>query len=144
MNLDRFVLAQDKVYTQVIGELKSGRKETHWMWYVFPQFAGLGKTPMSRLYAISSLEEAHQYLYHHILGERLSECVRILLSIHGKEAIQIFGDPDYLKFRSCLTLFDHVHNDYVFKAALDKFYGGEPDKYTLCLLDKAKEVGCER
>lgn len=143
-NIDRFVVAQDMVYPQVLEELKDGHKTTHWMWYVFPQFAGLGKTPMARLYSIHSLEEARHYLYHHILGERLEECVNILLSIHNKDAFQIFGNPDCLKFRSCLTLFDCVHGDYIFKAALDKFYDGDPDKYTLCLLDKVKEVGYQR
>jgi len=108
---------------QVKQELRSGEKQTHWMWYVFPQVAGLGRSQMSRRYAIESREEAEAYLAHRILGPRLRECTEIVNGVDGDSAYEIFGSPDYKKFRSSMTLFDAVADDpNPFKAALERYY----------------------
>ena len=120
-DLRRFVTAQDEVYADVVAELKEGRKRTHWMWYVFPQVAGLGNSPTAKHYAIQSHEEAQAYFAHPILGVRLIECTRTVMTI-DKSAHQVFGSPDDLKFRSCLTLFDQVTGAPLFKAALVRFF----------------------
>jgi uncharacterized protein (DUF1810 family) len=134
-DLQRFVEAQDRVYPEVCAELASGRKTTHWMWFIFPQIRGLGESPTSRRFAISSLEEARAYLRHEVLGPRLLECTRLVHSAGGKTAHQIFGSPDDLKFRSCMTLFAQADaDDPVFQAALRKYFGGEHDLRTLELL----------
>src|SRR5690348_18193089 len=103
--LERFAAAQANVIARVKDELRAGRKQSHWMWFVFPQLAGLGFSPMAQRYAIASLAEARAYLAHTLLGARLRECTELVLAIHGKSAHDIFGSPDDLKFRSCLTLF---------------------------------------
>jgi uncharacterized protein (DUF1810 family) len=134
-NLQRFVEAQDGVKEAVDRELASGRKRSHWMWFVFPQIQGLGMSVMAQRYAINSLEEARAYLEHPVLGERLREWTRLVLNVEGKSANEIFGYPDYLKFRSCMTLFSQVAEaGSVFEQALDKFYDGEPDRKTLSIL----------
>jgi uncharacterized protein (DUF1810 family) len=130
--LQRFVQAQDPVYEQAIRELRSGRKSSHWMWYVFPQLRGLGWSPTAQYYGISSFAEAQAYLAHPVLGARLGECVQLVLGVQGRTAQQIFGYPDDLKFRSCLTLFAAAAPDPVpFTQALAKYYGGEADPATM-------------
>ncbi len=121
-NLKRFVEAQSLVYKTVTAELKSGRKQTHWMWFVFPQRAGLGHSPMARKYAIYSAEEAKAYLDHAVLGPRLRECTQLVLDIEGRTLHEIFGSPDDLKFCSSMTLFaEAADDDQLFAAALEKY-----------------------
>jgi len=123
-DLQRFVDAQEPVYTRVLGELHRGRKTTHWMWYIFPQLRGLGQSPMAERYGISSEDEARAYLGHPILGPRLRECAGIVNGIAGHSAHDIFGYPDDLKFRSCLSLFSAAAPDEdVFSTALQKYFG---------------------
>lgn len=125
-NLQRFVVAQDSIIEQATEELRSGEKQTHWMWYVFPQVAGLGKSQKSRRYAISSRGEAKAYLAHSVLGPRLRECTEIVNGIDGRSAYDIFGSPDYKKFRSSMTLFDAVADDPTpFRTALERYYDNE-------------------
>ena len=135
--LQRFITAQEGVYDQVLTELRNGRKQTHWMWYIFPQIAGLGFSTTSKFYAIQSIDEAQAYLQHSKLGQGLIECTRTVLAIEGRPAHDIFGSPDDVKFRSCMTLFEFIAGaDSVFAQALDKFYAGERDNRTLQLLQK--------
>ena len=120
----------------VLAELRSGRKRTHWMWYIFPQIDGLGYSPTSKHYAIKSKEEAHQYLSHPILGRRLLECAEMVLTIKGRSASEIFGSPDDLKLKSSMTLFASVTNpESVFTRVLDKYFHGQRDSKTLNLLE---------
>ncbi len=134
-NLVRFVEAQNPVFEQVCAELRSGGKEGHWMWFIFPQMEGLGYSPTSLKYGISSREEAEAYLKHPILGPRLKECTQLVLLIDGLSIRDIFGYPDYLKFHSCMTLFAQVKSESeVFKDALKKYFGGELDRPTLARL----------
>ena len=124
-DLQRFVTAQDPVLEQVRAELHAGRKRTHWMWFIFPQMQGLGHSPMAQKYAIASREEAAAYLQHPILGPRLRECTELVNRIEGRSVEQIFGYPDDLKFRSCMTLFAGATADnQIFKDALKKYYPG--------------------
>jgi uncharacterized protein (DUF1810 family) len=133
-DLDRFVSAQDGVYPDALAELRAGRKRTHWMWFVFPQIAGLGASATARRYAIASLDEARAYLAHPVLGPRLRECARTLLAVENASAEQIFGYPDDLKLRSSMTLFARAADDPdVFQAVLDRYYDG-PDARTLDLI----------
>jgi uncharacterized protein (DUF1810 family) len=130
-DLERFVSAQDGVYPEALAELKAGRKRTHWMWFVFPQIAGLGASATAQRYAIASLDMARAYLAHPVLGPRLRECARTLLAIDGRSATDIFGYPDDLKLRSSMTLFARAADDpEVFEAVLDRYYDG-PDQRTL-------------
>jgi uncharacterized protein (DUF1810 family) len=134
-NLQRFVEAQDRVFSQVILELRQGRKAGHWMWFIFPQIKGLGHSPTARMFGISSLEEAKDYLAHPVLGPRLRECTQLVNLQEDRSAYQIFGYPDELKFRSCMTLFANAASDNgIFLAALEKYYKGEPDSLTLAKL----------
>jgi len=130
LNLDRFVEAQAPVYDRALAELKAGRKQSHWMWFVFPQIAGLGHSPMAQHYAIQNLTEARAYLTHPLLGARLRECTQTVLDVEGRTAHEIFGSPDDLKFRSCMTLFDLAAPDGIFRAALEKYFSGEEDALT--------------
>jgi uncharacterized protein (DUF1810 family) len=130
-DLQRFVEAQEPVFKHVREELGRGRKTSHWMWFVFPQVAGLGLSPMSQRFAISSLDEAAAYLHHPILGPRLRECVAMVLNRRSRSAREIFGSPDDMKFRSCLTLFDRAAPGDVFATALAVFFDGVPDAATL-------------
>jgi|SRR5579864_4820902 len=131
-NLERFVSAQDRIYPQVVSELRSGMKTSHWMWFIFPQVRGLGRSPVSMQYAISSREEAGAYLQHTILGPRLKECTRLVLDVKGRSAEEIFGSLDDMKFRSSLTLFAQVSpNDDIFSRALQQYFDGAPDQLTL-------------
>lgn len=134
-NLKRFVDAQNPVYGRVCAELRVGQKTGHWMWFIFPQLRGLGQSPMANEYGISSKEEAVAYLNHAILGERLGECTRLVNSVEARSVNEIFGYPDDLKFRSSMSLFANVApRDQIFKLALEKYFGGEPDRLTLQLL----------
>jgi len=136
-DLQRFVEAQDPVIETVKEELRSGRKRSHWMWFVFPQIAGLGSSEMSRRYAISSRDEAEAYLDHSTLGPRLRECTGIVNAVEARSANDIFGSPDDKKFRSSMTLFDAVADDPTpFRTALDRYYDGDPDRRTLELLER--------
>lgn len=133
--LQRFHLAQEPVYGHVIAELRDGRKETHWIWFVFPQLAGLGHSEMARTYGILSVEEASAYLQHPVLGQRLLECAEAVLAVPDRTAREILGSPDDLKLRSCATLFAAIsHADSVFHRVLDHFFGSGPDPKTLELL----------
>jgi uncharacterized protein (DUF1810 family) len=137
VSLDRFVEAQAGTYDAALAELSAGRKRTHWMWFVFPQLAGLGSSPAARRYAITGLAEARDYLAHPVLGPRLAEAARALLGVEGRSAGQILGHPDDLKLRSSMTLFAEAADDpAVFRAVLDKYYDG-PDPRTLELLRSA-------
>lgn len=134
-DLHRFLAAQEGVYTSVLSELRSGRKRSHWMWFIFPQIDGLGHSSTSRYYAIKSVEEARQYLSHAVLGRRLSECSEAVYSVQGRSASEIFGFPDDLKLHSSMTLFAQVGGpDSIFAKVIEKYYGGQPDKRTLGLL----------
>ena len=134
-NLQHFVTAQDSVYSQVCSELAAGAKQSHWMWFVFPQLQGLGRSAMAVKFGIESTEQARAYWLHEILGSRLKECVTLVLAVKGKTAFQIFGTPDDLKFRSCMTLFAHaVPEEPVFKQALVKYFNGVDDPRTKELL----------
>jgi uncharacterized protein (DUF1810 family) len=131
-NLKRFVEAQDPVYERVCAELRGGRKTSHWMWFVFPQIAGLGVSEMARRFSISSLNEARAYLGDPVLGPRLAECTRLVCAIQGKTIHEILGSPDDLKFRSCMTLFSRAASDpQLFEEALNRYFSGEPDALTL-------------
>jgi uncharacterized protein (DUF1810 family) len=133
-HLERFVEAQDGVYDDALAELSAGRKRTHWMWFVFPQIAGLGSSPTAKRYAIGSLDEARAYLAHPVLGPRLRECAQALLGIQGRSAGDILGYPDDLKLRSSMTLFARAADDAaLFQAVLDRYCDG-PDPHTLALL----------
>lgn len=137
-DLDRFVAAQQADYQRALGELRRGRKQSHWMWYIFPQVQGLGHSLMSRRYALSGVEEARAYLAHPVLGPRLLECCRAALETSSSNPREVFGTPDDLKFRSCLTLFALADPaEPVFGALLDKFYGGKKDPQTLDILKRA-------
>lgn len=134
-NLKRFLDAQAISYERALGELKAGRKRSHWMWYIFPQYRGLGLSFTSKCYAIHNLAEARAYLAHPVLGDRLRECTTTVLQIARRSAREIFGSPDDLKFRSCATLFAVASPaDGVFVQALERFYDGERDPKTLELL----------
>jgi len=136
-NLQRFIEAQDQGYGSVLKELRSGHKRSHWMWYIFPQIQGLGGSAMSQKYAISSQNEAKAYWEHPILGSRLRECTQLVMNVEGRTAEQIFSYPDNLKFRSCMTLFERSATDSsIFRAALLRYFGGEPDQLTLNILNR--------
>ncbi|MGC2051465.1 MAG: DUF1810 domain-containing protein [Methylovirgula sp.] len=134
-NLDRFVAAQAPLYGRVCDELRAGHKTSHWMWFIFPQIAGLGSSPTARFFAIASLAEAVAYLQHPVLGPRLGECTNLVNGVEGRSAFDIFGSPDDLKFRSSMTLFNEAASDIVvFQQALDQYFAGEPDRRTLEIL----------
>lgn len=134
-NLHRFVEAQNPVYQRVISELREGRKRTHWIWFIFPQIRGLGQSEISQHFSIASLYEAEAYFEHPILGSRLRECTQLVNAIEGDSIEDIFGYPDHLKFRSSMTLFAQAApGEKVFNQALDKYFGGAPDEFTLSRL----------
>lgn len=140
-DLNRFLAAQEGDYDRALAEIKSGRKRTHWMWYVFPQIDRLGFSPTAKHYAIKSRGEAEAYLNHPVLGPRLRECAEAVLAVEGRSAADIFGSPDDLKLRSCATLFAAVSGpDSVFDRVLAKFYGGRRDDKTLRLLEELKRT----
>jgi uncharacterized protein (DUF1810 family) len=134
-NLQRFVDAQAPVYAQVLQELAAGRKQSHWMWFVFPQIAGLGLSSTSVFYAISSLDEVKAYVAHPILGPRLVECAGLVFAVNGKTARQVFGAVDEAKFRSSMTLFvSAAPDERTFRQCLEKYFAGAPDPATLAKL----------
>jgi uncharacterized protein (DUF1810 family) len=136
VNLARFVEAQAPVYDRALDELRAGHKQSHWMWFIFPQISGLGHSPMAQHFAITSLEEVRAYLAHPLLGARLRECCEAVLAVEGKDAYAIFGSPDDLKFRSSMTLFAHAApDDTLFRSLLAKYYNGEEDPLTLQQID---------
>jgi len=136
--LSRFVKAQSKDYSYALAELRAGRKQTHWIWYVFPQLRGLGSSSRAVFYGIGSAQEAQAYLAHPVLGPRLRECVAAMNALDGPSAVQVLGQVDAAKFRSCLTLFRSVDpKDAVFSAALDKFFAGVPDEASLALISSS-------
>ena len=133
--LDRFVAAQDPVYPTVLNELRNGRKTSHWMWFIFPQVAGLGRSDLSRLYAIASVWEAREYLAHPVLGLRLRECAGLVLATSDRTAVDIFGPIDATKLRSSMTLFHRAAPDEpVFREVLDRYFDGAADPMTEALL----------
>lgn len=134
-NLNRFVQAQQDDYERALFEIKSGRKRSHWMWYIFPQFEGLGFSTTSNRYSVKSVAEAKAYLSDPVLGVRLTECVEAVLKVEGKSAYEIFGSPDDMKLKSCATLFAYASPaESVFDRLLDQFFQGEHDAKTLRLL----------
>jgi uncharacterized protein (DUF1810 family) len=150
-NLARFVTAQQSVYARVLAELAAGRKQSHWMWFVFPQLQGLGSSPIAQHYAIGSLGEARAYLAHPLLGARLRECTATVNRLEGTTARALFGYPDDLKFRSCMTLFAHAAGEggaewdsgaeQPFTAALSRYFAGEEDPLTHDLLRASRTSG---
>jgi uncharacterized protein (DUF1810 family) len=139
-DLERFVTAQAPVFETVLAELRAGRKRSHWMWFVFPQLRGLGQSATARYYGIASIEEARAYLTHPLLGPRLDLCTTIVLGSEGPSLHAIFGSPDDMKFRSCMTLFSLATDDPAnpFRQALDRWCSGRPDERTLALLDAGR------
>lgn len=134
-DLQRFVDAQRPVYDTVCSELRSGQKRSHWIWFIFPQIAGLGRSETARRYAISSLDEAKAYLAHPVLGPRLRECTQLVADIEGRRIDEIFWYPDDMKFRSSMTLFAQAADDNaLFVACLEKYFGGQSDDATLARL----------
>jgi uncharacterized protein (DUF1810 family) len=138
IDLARFIEAQRGSYDQALAELRAGEKRSHWMWFIFPQLAGLGMSAMAQHYAISGLDEARDYLRHPVLGERLRSCTAAVNAVIGRTAHQVFGSPDDMKFRSSITLFGRADPaDPTFKEALARYYGGLEDPRTLGLLGDA-------
>jgi uncharacterized protein (DUF1810 family) len=138
-NLERFASAQAAVYEQVLEELRAGEKRTHWIWFIFPQMKGLGRSPQANHFGIGSLEEAVAYLRHPVLGSRLSQCTRLVTLVEGRTIRQILASPDDMKFRSSMSLFAHAaaHAEMAptsFNYALKKYFNGEPDSLTVALL----------
>ncbi|MCW8994871.1 MAG: DUF1810 domain-containing protein [Psychromonas sp.] len=137
-NLKRFINAQNRCYANVLKELQQGKKSSHWMWFIFPQIAGLGRSATAQKYAIKSLQEAKAYLQDPLLGKRLIECTALVMRIEKSSAAKIFGFPDYLKFQSSMTLFANIaQSPEIFKDALDKFYDGVADQNSIDILNKA-------
>ncbi|WP_426064019.1 DUF1810 domain-containing protein [Flavobacterium sp. DSP2-3-1] len=137
--LIRFLEAQNQVYLKALSELKKGKKNTHWMWYIFPQLKGLGSSETAHFYGIKDWNEAIEYLQHPVLGQHLIEISLVVLQLEGKTASEIFGTPDDLKLRSCMTLFATIKNaNPVFAKVLEKYFNSIPDERTLQLLNKTK------
>jgi len=128
---DHFILAQEPIYDSVLTELQAGKKKSHWMWFIFPQIAGLGRSPLAQRFALASIQQATEYLHHPILGPRLIECARLMLGHTDKTATQILGTPDNLKLQSSMTLFALCnHENEVFSEVLDAFYGDQQCSHT--------------
>ncbi len=136
--VERFVKAQEESYRQALIEIKNGRKHSHWMWYVFPQLKGLGRSETARYYGIANRQEAKAYLAHPLLGSRLLEISGELLKLESRDANAVFGKPDNMKLKSSMTLFYLVDGNPTFKAVLDKFFGGQLDEVTADQLDKGE------
>jgi uncharacterized protein (DUF1810 family) len=136
-NLDRFVAAQAAVYARVLAELTTGHKTSHWMWFIFPQLKGLGTSEMASFYGLDGLAEARAYLDHPLLGARVRECTSIVAALDGATAVSIFGLPDALKFRSCMTLFERAAGtSSEFSRALERYFEGQRDERTVALLER--------
>ena len=129
--LYRFVAAQERDYSIALAELRAGRKRSHWMWYIFPQIAGLGHSVTARFYSLQDIAEARAFLEHPLLGRRITELSRVLLSLPTNNANEVFGSPDDRKLRSCMTLFAMLNKDPVFEAVLDKYFNGARDERTI-------------
>lgn len=134
MCIDRFLQPQETAYPIALKEIRNGRKVSHWMWYIFPQLRGLGQSTSAWYYGVEDLEEARAYLVHPVLGQRLREITQAALELPESDPMKIFGYPDHMKFRSCMTLFAQVSSDDLFQKALDKFFAGQEDGLTLELL----------
>lgn len=132
--LQRFIDAQSESYARALEEIKSGRKRSHWMWFIFPQLKGLGRSSASMFYGINGLDEAREYLAHPILGERLREISQVLLQLATNDANAVFGSPDDMKLRSCMTLFDNISPNDIFADVLDKYFDGQRDCRTLSIV----------
>ena len=136
IDLQIFVQAQEDIYEQALAELKNGSKESHWMWFVFPQIAGLGNSEMARKYAIPNLADAKAYLSHDLLGSRLHECTEAVLAVEGRTAHEILGSPDDMKLKSCMTLFEVADGPgSVFSSILEKYFEGQRDERSLMILN---------
>ena len=136
IDLQIFVQAQEDIYEQALAELKNGSKESHWMWFVFPQIAGLGNSEMARKYAIPNLADAKAYLSHDLLGSRLRECTEAVLAVEGRTAHEILGSPDDMKLKSCMTLFEVADGpDSIFSSILEKYFEGQRDERSLTILN---------
>ena len=136
IDLQIFVQAQEDIYEQALAELKNGSKESHWMWFVFPQIAGLGNSEMARKYAIPNLADAKAYLSHDLLGSRLRECTEAVLAVEGRTAHEILGSPDDMKLKSCMTLFEVADGPgSVFSSILEKYFEGQRDERSLMILN---------
>ena len=138
--LDRFIKAQENTYVVALNEIKNGRKQSHWMWYIFPQIKGLGMSETSRYYGIDDEEEAKAYLDNEILGSRLREITSELLKLNIDNPVDIFGTIDTMKLKSSMTLFDYVSDDKIFSQVLNKYYNGEIDEKTILLCEKRKKL----
>ena len=136
MNLERFIKAQEYNYKIALDEIRKGRKESHWIWYIFPQISSLGYSDMAKYYGINDLEEAKKYIDNEILGDRLIEISNELLKLNADDLIYVLGDIDTLKVKSCMTLFELVSDNSVFSEVLEKYYNGERDEKTLQLVKK--------
>ncbi|MBX3319624.1 MAG: DUF1810 domain-containing protein [Nitrospira sp.] len=142
-NLHRFLTAQEPIYNTVLAELLAGRKSSHWIWFIFPQIVGLGRSAMAQQFALASLDEAKTYLQHPVLGQRLRECTQLVLNVERRSAEEIFPYPDNLKFRSCMTLFRVAAADNtIFKNALLKYFDGQPDQQTMSVLARHDMPRC--
>lgn len=138
-NLNRFLSAQEPVIETVLSELKNGRKQSHWMWFIFPQIDGLGFSSTTKYYAIKSLDEARHYLQHPVLGPRLLQCTGLVLAVEGKSSLEIFGSPDDLKLKSSMTLFSRTAGpESVFARVLEKYFHSHSDERTIALLDASQ------
>jgi uncharacterized protein (DUF1810 family) len=136
IDLQIFVKAQEDIYEQALAELKNGKKVSHWMWFVFPQIAGLGNSEMARKYAIPNLADAKAYLSHDLLGSRLRECTEAVLAVEGRTAYEILGSPDDMKLKSCMTLFELADSpDLIFSDILDKYFECQRDERSLAILN---------
>ncbi|QKI89108.1 DUF1810 domain-containing protein [Thiomicrorhabdus xiamenensis] len=135
-NLQRFIDGQAQVYDGVLSELQAGHKQTHWMWFIFPQLDGLGSRPWTVFYSIKNIEEARAYLEHPLLGKRLIQCTEAVMEHHNKSLLEIFGKPDNRKFCSCMTLFAAISDKPAFRQAIDRFCNGQADENSLALIRK--------
>lgn len=133
--LQRFIDAQNESYVRALEEIKAGRKRSHWMWFIFPQMKGLGRSSTSIFYGMNDMDEAREYLAHPILGERLREISQVLLQLDTNDANAVFGSPDDMKLRSCMTLFDNISPNDIFADVLDKYFDGHRDNKTNTLLN---------
>ena len=137
-NLDRFIKAQENIYIKALNEINNGKKTTHWMWYIFPQLKGLGMSEMANYYGIDNLLEAQEYLNNKLLSSRLYEITNELLNLSEDNPEKIFGYVDAMKLRSCMTLFNLVSSENIFKDVLEKYYGGKVDDKTIALCKNSK------
>ena len=136
MDLERFILAHNKSYETALNEIKNGYKESHWMWYIFPQIRGLGISEIAQYYEISNLDEAKEYLANDILRSHLFEISQALLNLSTNNPLEVLGYPDNLKLKSCMTLFNYIEPNSIFQKVLDKYYNGEIDMMTILILER--------